>query len=118
MEIHESERRVSRRLQFKTALRVRVWKSGTTEQRSESQNLSERGTFFATNALITIGSVVEILLRMPEEITGHPATEWRCTGHVVRIEPSILRWATWVLVSSSIAMKSCGQRPLCPRESV
>jgi len=24
---------------------------------------------------------------MPEEITGKPATEWRCTGHVVRLQP-------------------------------
>jgi hypothetical protein len=24
---------------------------------------------------------------MPEEISGNPATEWRCTGHVVRVEP-------------------------------
>jgi hypothetical protein len=24
---------------------------------------------------------------MPAEITGRPTTEWRCTGHVVRLEP-------------------------------
>jgi hypothetical protein len=24
---------------------------------------------------------------MPEEITGKPATDWRCTAHVVRLEP-------------------------------
>jgi len=87
MGIHESERRVSRRHLLKTALRVRVWKSGTTEQRSESENLSERGTFFATNAPLAIGSAVEILVKMPAEITGNPTTEWRCTGHVVRLEP-------------------------------
>jgi hypothetical protein len=36
---------------------------------------------------MVIGSAVEILLKMPEEISGNPATEWRCTGHVVRVEP-------------------------------
>ena len=87
MELYESERRISRRLKFKTALRVRVWKSGSDEQSAESQNLSERGTFFATDAPLVIGSAVEILLKMPEEITGKPTTEWRCTGHVVRLEP-------------------------------
>jgi hypothetical protein len=35
---------------------------------------------------IAEGEVVEILLKMPEEITGQPATEWRCTGQVVRVE--------------------------------
>jgi hypothetical protein len=86
MEVRESERRNSPRLQFKTALRVRVWKSGKAEQRSESENLSERGAFFATDSPLAIGSAVEILLKMPEEITGKPATEWRCTGHVVRLQ--------------------------------
>jgi Tfp pilus assembly protein PilZ len=87
MEGYAIERRSSRRVQFKTALRVRLWKSGSTEQRAESENLSERGTFFATDAPLAIGSALEILLKMPKEITGKPATEWRCTGRVVRLEP-------------------------------
>ena len=87
MEVRASERRISRRLQVKTALRVRIWKSGSTERSAESENLSEGGTFFATDAPLVIGSAVEILVRMPEEITGKPATKWRCTGHVVRLEP-------------------------------
>jgi hypothetical protein len=87
MEAYTSDRRISPRLQLKTALRVGTWKSGKAEQRSESENLSERGAFFATDAPLAIGSAVEILLRMPEEITGKPATEWRCTGHVVRLQP-------------------------------
>jgi hypothetical protein len=87
MVVYTSERRVSHRLQFKTPLRVRVWKSGPAEQLSESENLSERGAFFATDAPLVIGSAVEILLKMPEEVTGKPAIDWRCTGHVVRLEP-------------------------------
>jgi hypothetical protein len=87
MEVPASERRISRRLQFKTALRVRVWKAGSTEQKSQSENLSETGIFFAIDSPLTIGSAVEILLRMPEEVTGNPTTEWRCTGHVVHLEP-------------------------------
>jgi hypothetical protein len=87
MDVRLPDRRNSRRHQLKTASRVRVWKSGSTERRAESENLSERGTFFATDAPLAIGSALEILVRMPEEITGKPATEWRCTGHVVRLEP-------------------------------
>jgi PilZ domain len=87
MEVYTSDRRISRRLPFKTALRVRVCKSGPTEHRAESENLSERGAFFAIDSPLVIGSAVEILLKMPEEITGKPATEWRCTGHVVRLQP-------------------------------
>ena len=29
---------------------------------------------------------LRFFLRMAEEITGEPSTEWRCTGHVVRVE--------------------------------
>jgi len=87
MDVRLPDRRNSRRHQLRTALCVRVWKSGSTERRAESENLSERGTFFATDAPLAIGSALEILVRMPEEITGKPATEWRCTGHVVRLEP-------------------------------
>jgi hypothetical protein len=45
MEVRAAERRSTRRLQFKTALHVRVWKSGPTERRAESVNLSEPGAF-------------------------------------------------------------------------
>jgi hypothetical protein len=88
MEVYVSERRISPRHSFRTALRVRVCRSGPDEKRAESENLSDRGTLFATNEHLTIGSAIEILLRMPQEITGKPATEWRCTGHVVRLEAS------------------------------
>ncbi len=71
---------------MKTALRVRVWKYGSTERRAESRKLSESGTFFATDEPTAIGSAVEILLKMPEAISGNPTTGWRCTGHVVRVE--------------------------------
>jgi hypothetical protein len=86
MEVHVSERRNSPRHPLRTALRVRARKSGCAEQRAESQNLSERGVFFATDAPLVVGSAVEILLKMPEAISGKPTTEWRCTGHVVRLD--------------------------------
>jgi hypothetical protein len=82
-----SDRRLSLRHNVKTPLRIRIWKSGIPEQRGESENLSERGILFATDTPIPIGTVVEILLKMPEVITGEPTTEWLCSGHVVRVEP-------------------------------
>lgn len=85
--VFSRDRRFSQRHNVKTALRVRVWKSGLPEERAESVNLSQRGILFASNLRIAEGEVVEILLKMPEEITGQPTTEWRCTGQVVRVEP-------------------------------
>ena len=81
------DRRMSQRHALKTALRIRVWKSPLPEQRAESINLSERGIFFATDTPLHKGEAIEVLLKMPEEITGEPTTEWRCTGLVVRVQP-------------------------------
>jgi hypothetical protein len=86
MKIYASERRLSRRLCFKTPLRVHIWKSAAPEEGAESLNISQNGVFFATDSSIREGETVEILLKMPEEITDEPTTEWRCTGHVVRVE--------------------------------
>jgi hypothetical protein len=86
MKIASLDRRLSRRLCFKTPLRLRIWKSAAPEESAESLNLSQNGVYFATNSAIREGETVEILLNMPEEITDEPATEWRCTGHVVRVE--------------------------------
>lgn len=82
-----SDRRLSRRHDLKAALRVRIWKSPLPEQLAESINLSERGILFVTDAAFQKGEAIEIFLNMPEEITGEPATEWRCTGLVVRVQP-------------------------------
>jgi hypothetical protein len=83
----ERDRRSSCRHSLKTALRVRVWKSGMPEHRAESVNLSQRGIYFATKQSYCEGEIVEVLLKMPEEVSGEPTTEWRFTGHVVRVEP-------------------------------
>jgi Tfp pilus assembly protein PilZ len=87
MKAATSDRRVSLRHNFRVPIRVRIWKSGMPEQRSESENLSEGGILFATDTPILVGTVVEVLLKMPEAITGEPTTEWLCSGHVVRVEP-------------------------------
>ncbi|HKN74165.1 MAG TPA: PilZ domain-containing protein [Candidatus Acidoferrum sp.] len=86
MKIATLDRRLSRRLSLKTPLRVRIWKSAAPEESAESLNLSESGVYFATDSAIREGETLEILLNMPEEITDEPSTEWRYTGHVVRVE--------------------------------
>lgn len=87
MKVAGSERRLAVRHNCRTSVRIRLWKSAIPEERSESENLSERGILFATDSVIPVGAVLEVLLKMPEMITGEPTTEWLCSGHVVRVEP-------------------------------
>lgn len=86
MKIPRSDRRLTHRYGLKIPLRVRLWKSPEAEQHTESVNLSQNGVYFATNSPFREGEAVEILLKMPEALTGEPTTEWRCTGHVVRVD--------------------------------
>ncbi len=79
--------RFAQRHCVKADLRVRIWKSNTPEQHAESINLSEGGIFFVTDAAFQRGETIEVFLQMPQEVTGEPATDWRCTGQVVRVEP-------------------------------
>jgi hypothetical protein len=87
MKVAASDRRLSLRHEIRTPLRIRVWKSAAPERRGESVNLSERGILFASDSSLPIGTVVEVLLKMPEDITGEARTEWLCSGHVVRVNP-------------------------------
>jgi hypothetical protein len=87
MKVAVLDRRGALRHNFKVPLRVRICRSGIPEQRTKSENLSGRGIYFATNSQVCVGAVVEVLLKMPEEITGQPTSEWLCSGHVVRVEP-------------------------------
>ena len=82
-----SDRRQTVRLNIRTPIRVREWKSGLSDQESESENLSESGILFATNATMQVGTILEIFLEMPERITCEPAAKWLCSGHIVRVEP-------------------------------
>jgi len=49
-------------------------------------NVSQRGIYFAIDSLLRQGETVEVFFNMPQEIIGEATSEWRCTGHVVRVE--------------------------------
>lgn len=82
-----SNRRLAERHKLSIGLRFRVLRSNVPEQSAESLNISARGIYFATDFKPKEGAVVQLVMKMPEEITGKTPTEWRCTGHVVRVNP-------------------------------
>jgi hypothetical protein len=86
----ERDRRMARRHPLKTALRVRVRRSDVAERKAESENLSQCGVFFITDLPLSQGAALDLLVDMPEEVTGVPAAQWLCTGHVVRVAPAEL----------------------------
>jgi hypothetical protein len=76
----------SPRVDVRIPLRIRALNSGIAPSLlTESLNVSATGLLFSTNAPVENGTPVEVLFRMPEEIVGRPANDWRCMGQVVRI---------------------------------
>src|SRR5271168_1905159 len=87
IEHFERDRRLVRRHNLKTPLRVHIWKSLAPEENLESEDLSENGVRFATDSAMAKGDTLQMFFSMPESVTGMPATDWLCTGHVVRANP-------------------------------
>jgi hypothetical protein len=84
----QTERRLAQRFGLKIPLRVRIAKSAGLERTVESLNVSARGISFATDLPLCKGTPVHLTFEMPEEVTHKPASEWRCTGHVVHVQPN------------------------------
>jgi hypothetical protein len=86
-----SDRRLAHRFSLAIPLFIREWKATAPETQVESLNVSERGVCFATDTPLTEGTVIQIRMAMPSEITGTTLAEWRCTGKVMGIQPASAR---------------------------
>ena len=86
MESVGKDRRLAERHAMKTPLRLRLRRPDGSELKVESENVSRRGVYFKTDAQLKEGTALDLLLEMPEAITGVRAAQWICFGHVVRVE--------------------------------
>jgi PilZ domain len=82
-----TEQRLAERFSLKIPLRVRIAKSAALEHRTQSLNISTRGIHFTTELPLCKGTPVHVVFEMPEEVTHKAASEWRCAGHVVHVQP-------------------------------
>jgi hypothetical protein len=114
MKIAASDRRVARRPFFKAPLRVRIWKSAAPESRAESVDHSEKEIFFATDSLLKEEMQVEVLLKMPAEITGEPQRNGRVMATLYASNPSNPHAEGWASVCNLIAMRERLQDFLLP----
>jgi PilZ domain len=81
------ERRYTPRLRLRIPITVRSLDSGETSARIvQSDDVSARGIYFATDLPLKVGAPVQLIMRMPEEIAGRSLPEWRCHGRVVHVD--------------------------------
>ena len=84
----QSNRRAETRLDLRVPLKVRsISETDEPEQNAQSMNVSQRGLLFSSTVPIAVGTRIEILKTMPQEITGNPPMEVRCFGRVVHGQP-------------------------------
>jgi len=78
------ERRVGQRFPFLIPVSLRQ-PADCTASVGFTQDLSSRGVFFFCDASLAVGSLIELTLRMPSEITLGESMPVRCKGRVLRI---------------------------------
>jgi hypothetical protein len=78
------ERRAGQRFPFLIPVSLRQ-PTDSTDSVGFTQDLSSRGVFFFCDAALTVGSLIELTLRMPSEITLAESMPVRCKGRVLRI---------------------------------
>ena len=83
-----TQRRLAERFNLKIPLRVRIATPAALEHTTESLNISTRGISFTTKVSVCKGTPVHLTFEMPEEVTHKVASQWRCTGHVVHVQPN------------------------------
>ena len=86
-----SERRIARR--FKLRIPLRFHRLNTLCERDQGENsinISSSGIYFTTNLPLSVGEAVDILLKMPKQITGTHGIESCFTGWVTHVESTKL----------------------------
>ncbi len=66
--------------------------SAAREYKTESMNISICGTCFVTDLPVSVGQEVQVVLAMPEGLTGKPAMQSRYTGRVVYVQAKGFPW--------------------------
>jgi hypothetical protein len=86
--IQESERRSTVRLRHRSPVRFRPADiPGKPFLIGETVNISAQGVHFVTDSRPLAGALIQLVVAMPQEITGKPAVGYCFTGRVVRVRP-------------------------------
>jgi hypothetical protein len=84
----ESERRFAVRFRHTSPLRFKPADvSGKPHLTGETVNISAQGVYFVTDSPPLAGALLQLVVVMPQEITGKPPAEYCFTGKVVRVQP-------------------------------
>jgi PilZ domain len=81
-----AERREARRFTMSLPMRVLPREAKGREVDASTRDVSYRGLYFLADANFEIGSEIEFVIVLPQQVTQSGDVNIRCLGEVVRIE--------------------------------
>ena len=83
-----ADRREARRFTMSLPMRVLPPDAGGKELSVQTRDVSYRGLYFLADAKFKIGSEIDFVITLPEQVTQSGDVKIRCQGQIVRVEPT------------------------------
>ena len=83
-----ADRREARRFTMSLPMRVLPLAAEGQELSVQTRDVSYRGLYFLAEAKLKIGSEIDFVITLPEQVTQSGDVKIRCQGQIVRVEPT------------------------------
>lgn len=83
-----ADRREARRFNMSLPLRVIPHEPHKSVLTAQTRDVSYRGLYFLAETNFDIGSEIEFVITLPEQVTQSGDVNIRCIGQIVRVEPT------------------------------
>lgn len=87
--MNASDKRRARRFPMTLPVAVKVGEAGPHEKALHTHNVSSNGVYFEFGSPVDIGTAIEFVLTLPEQITKGNAVRIKCVGKVVRVDQAV-----------------------------
>jgi len=83
-----ADRREARRFNMSLPMRVLSRDSQALEFTAQTRDVSYRGLYFLAEMQFKIGSAIDFVITLPEQVTRSGDVKIHCQGQIVRVEPT------------------------------
>jgi hypothetical protein len=83
-----AERREARRFTMSLPLRVLPGEAQGHELNAQTRDVSYRGLYFLADGGFQVGSDIDFVITLPQQVTQSGDVDIRCQGKIVRVEPT------------------------------
>lgn len=84
--MNASDKRRARRFPMTLPVIIRAEETNEEKANTKTVNISSTGVYFEFGSELDVGSPVEFMLTLPEQITKAGSVQIKCIGKVVRVD--------------------------------